>query len=443
MNILVTGAFALLFLTSTPALGQDVASKTAEYMDAAARVNHFSGDVLIGQDGKIVFEHAYGMADREKGLANNVDTKFRTASITKMFTAVAVLILRDRGKLRLDDSVCLYLDACPEPWRTTTLHQLLTHSSGITDNFDELTEMRRQHKSPADFVEAIKKHPPSFPPGTRYLYSNSGYIILGSVIAKASGMSYAAFLQKEIFKPLKMKDTEAEIATLPGEAVGYSWDAGTYRKVDMLDVSGISAASMVCSTVGDLFRFVEALENGALLKPASAAQIWTAQVDHFSYGWRIDQVNGRKRLTRGGEIEGFSNEIDDYPDQHLLVISLSNVGSTSPSKMIGDLAAIALGDSYKVPHERHYVELSQASLNALVGTYRLASGGKIIVSTTDRKLMLAPGGGQAVECMTESALMCFLAPIDDDVSFIADSSGKVTGIRMGSQMQGLKETAAQ
>ena len=171
--------FLLSLLISSSGPVKDVAAKAAEYMDAAASVTHFSGNVLMAQDGKAVFVHSYGMADREKNLPNVVNTKFRTGSITKMFTAAAVLMLRDEGKLKLEDSVCVYLNGCPEAWRAITIRNLLTHDSGITDDFAILTQMRREHKSPAEFIEAIKKRPLESTPGTRNPYSNSGYIVLG------------------------------------------------------------------------------------------------------------------------------------------------------------------------------------------------------------------------------------------------------------------------
>jgi CubicO group peptidase (beta-lactamase class C family) len=423
----------LFLLISSPSFAQDVAAKAGEYMDATASVNHFNGNVLAAQDGKVVFVHSYGIADTEKNLPNVVNTKFRTGSITKVFTAAAVLMHRDEGKLKLDDSVCLYLNGCPEAWHAVTIRQLLTHDSGITDDFAALTQMRREHKSPAEFIEAINKRPLESVPGTRNRYSNSGYIVIGGVISKTSGLSYAAFLRKRIFEPLQLKNTDAETAPATGEAVGYSWDGTSYRKAEALDVSGVSSAAMVCSTVGDLLRFVEGLRSGKLLKARTVAEMWA------NYAWRIQDWHGRRLLAHGGDIEGFASEIDDYPDQRVVIISLSNIGGTSPAKLHGDLAAIIFGEPYTIPHERHFVELSQDKIKALIGTYRLASGGTISVSASDRQLMLAPGGGQPVECKLESPLVCFLQPIDDDVTFLTDSSGKVTGIRMGNQMQGVKQ----
>lgn len=422
---------------------QDVTNKTAEYMDAMARVNHYSGVVLIAKNGKSLFAHPYGFADWDQRLPNTLNTKFRIGSITKTFTAAAVLILRDGGKLKLDDPICNYITGCPEAWRPITIKHLLTHSSGIADDFAELTRMRREHKSSAEFIEAIKQHPLSFPPGTRSRYSNSGYILLGGIVAKVSGEPYPSFLRKRIFGPLEMKDTVAETAPVAGEAVGYSWDGTTYQKTELLDVSGLSATAMVTSSVADLLRFTEALHRGKLLKQGTVAEMWTPQIEHSGYAWHINTVNGRKMVSHGGDIEGFASALDYYPDQGVFVASLSNVGRIQPTQLVADLASIAFGEPYAVPHERKFITLSAEEMKALVGTYRLSSGGTICVTAEGNQLMVAPGNGGATACQPESRSSCFLQPIADDVTFVRDSAGAVTGIRMGNQVEGEKKSTTE
>jgi CubicO group peptidase (beta-lactamase class C family) len=413
------------------AAAQDVAAKLADYMDAQARVNHFSGAVLVAKNGKPLFEHAYGFADIDRRVPNTVETEFRIASITKIFTAAAVLMLRDEGKLKLDDSVFDYISGCPDTWRAITLKQLLTHSSGIPDDFAELTRMRREHRSPAEFIAAIKQHAPAFPPRTHARYSNSGYILLGGVIAQVSGEPYADFLRQRIFGPLGMQHTIAEISHGADEAFGYSWDGKDYRKADLLDVSGLSSATMVASTVSDLLRFVESLEQGKLLKLSTVVEMWTPQVDGHGYSWHIGTVNGRKAVSHGGDVEGFSSALWYFPEQHLFVASLSNVGGVEPAKMIGDLTAVWFGEPYTIPHERQFVQLSVEQMKPLVGTYRLNSGGTICVTVEADQLMLAPGNGSAAECRPESGDKCFLPPMSNEVTFVRDASGKVIGLRMG------------
>jgi len=376
-------------------------------------------------------------------VSNTLNTKFRTASITKIFTAAAVLILRDEGRLKLDDPVCNYITECPEAWWPITIKHLLTHSSGITDDFADLTRMRREHRSPAEFIEAIKQHSLSFPSGTRSRYSNSGYILLGEVVAKVSREPYAEFLRKRIFGPLEMTDTVAETVPVVGEAAGYSWDGTRYQKAELLDVSGLSAASMVTSSVTDLFRFTEALRTGKLLKQGTVAEMWTPQIEHSGYAWHVNTVGGRKMVSHGGDIEGFASALDYYPDQGVFIVSLSNVGRIQPAQLVGDLAAITFGEPYTLPRERRFVQLSAEEMKALVGTYRLSSGGTICVTVAGNQLMIAPGNGGATACRPESRSSCFLQPIAGDVTFVRDSAGAATGIRMGSQVEGEKKSTTE
>ena len=421
----------LLFLKALAA-PDDTARRAAEYMEAQARVNHFSGVVLVARDGKVVFTHSYGFANAEKRVPNTVDTRFRIASITKIFTAAAVLMLRDEGKLRLENSICEYIKGCPETWKAITLKHLLTHSSGIPDDFAEFSQLRREHGTPAEFIEAIKKHAPTFTPGARSQYSNSGYILLGGVIARVTGDSYANFLRKRIFEPLNMKQTIAETSHTPGVGtLGYSWTGTNYQKTEQLDISGLSSATMVVSTAPDLFRFAESFQEGKLLKKSTVTEMWSPQIDQSGYGWQLSTVDGRKAVSRGGEIEGFSSGLYYYPEDHVAIVSLSNIGGVAPSKLIDDLTAISFGEPYSVPHDRTFIHLSPNQMQPLVGTYRETSGGTICVTVQADQLMMAPGNGSAAACRPESADRCFLQPISDDVTFARDANGAVIGFRMG------------
>jgi len=430
-------------LTTQFVIAQNIANQAAEYMDAMARVNHYSGVVLIAKHGKILFARPYGFANLDEHVPNKLNTKFRIASISKTLTAAAVLILRDEGKLRLDDPICNYISQCPAAWRPITIKHLLTHSSGIPDDFDEQTRLRREHRPPAEFIEAIKQHPLSFPAGARSRYSNSGYILLGGIIAKVSGQPYSDFLRKRIFGPLGMTDTVPETVPVVGEAAGYFWDGTRYQKAELLDVSGISSAGMVSSTVNDLLRFVEALQNGKLLKQGTIAEMWTPQIEHSGYAWHVNTVGGRKTVSHGGDIEGFASELVYYPDQGVFIVSLSNVGRIQPAQLVTDLAAITFSERYSLPQERRFIQLSAKEMKALVGTYRLSSGGTICVTIAGDQLMIAPGNGGTTACRPKSRSSCFLQLIAGDVTFARDATGAVTGIRMGSQMEGEKKSTTE
>src|SRR3954466_6792801 len=213
------------------ASAQESSAKYREYLDAAARVDKFSGTVLVARKGQVVVEQGYGLADRKANVADTNETIYRIGSMSKPITATAVMALRDAGKLKLDDSVCAYVAPCPEPWKAVTLTHLLTHTSGIPDvvKFPDYMEFRVKEHTPQQMVELIGSRPVDFAPGAKFVYCNSNFILLGVVIEKASGMSYEKYLAKAVLAPAGMKHTGYE-AKLPGPtASGYVRKGDTYR----------------------------------------------------------------------------------------------------------------------------------------------------------------------------------------------------------------------
>jgi CubicO group peptidase (beta-lactamase class C family) len=218
----------LLFVSDSLSLNiraQDIASRVNEYMDAAVRVHRFSGVVLLARDGRPVVSRGYGMANFELNVANTPKTKFRIGSMTKQFTALGILILQERGKLSVTDSICKYIPECPQAWQEITIHELLTHISGIHEYFRLPEFQQRALPLPvATVIETLKTKALDFKPGGEFRYSNSGYYIAGYIIERVSGKTYQEFLQENIFKPLTMSDTGYDDFkdVLPNRASGYS-----------------------------------------------------------------------------------------------------------------------------------------------------------------------------------------------------------------------------
>jgi CubicO group peptidase (beta-lactamase class C family) len=187
----------------------ETASKIDKLLDSLTESDDFTGAVLVARNGEILLSKGYGPADQDKNLPNTPHTKFRLGSITKQFTAMAVLILQAQGKLNVQDPACLYISECPAAWKDITIHHLLTHTSGITNftNFPDYQATKATPSSPEQTIARFKDKPLDFSPGERWSYSNSGYIVLGYIIEDVSGLSYEAFLQQNIFEPLQMKDT--------------------------------------------------------------------------------------------------------------------------------------------------------------------------------------------------------------------------------------------
>jgi CubicO group peptidase (beta-lactamase class C family) len=288
----------------------------------------FSGSVLIAREGEVLVSKGYGLADREGGIPNTPQTKFRLGSVTKMFTAAAVLLLQEQGRLNVRDAVCDYLADCPPAWQAVTIHHLLTHTSGIPDltNFPEYPSWRATPSPPLETLSRFSGRPLDFPTGTQWRYSNSGYIVLGLVIEQAAEQSYEAFLEENIFIPLNMTNTGYDHNS-NGLAVGYVRDG----EADFIDMSIPFAAGGLFSTVEDLYLWDQALFSGTLLTEDSLAEMFSEHAAipdpegaAYGYGWIIGQKNGRRVFDHRGAIEGFVSLIAHYPDEDVLIVILSN-----------------------------------------------------------------------------------------------------------------------
>lgn len=310
--------------------GADLSSR----LDVAmASFPTLSGVVLVARGEDVLFARTYGMADRARSVPIELDTRFRIGSITKQFTAAAVLILQDRGLLDVDDRVCDVVRRCPSGWRQLTLRHLLQHTSGIPD-YTELASYepsKDRPTTPTALVARVRDLPLQSEPGRDFSYSNSNYAVLGLVIETVSGASYDAFLEREIFTPLGMTGTGVE---QPGDglAVGYSGGSTPAAPIDM---SVAYAAGGLSSTAGDLVRWSTALTRGSLLPTTLVTEMETVgieETDSYGFGYGlgvyVGDVGGDgaplREVYHDGGIDGFASYLGRYPEEDLTVIVLSN-----------------------------------------------------------------------------------------------------------------------
>jgi CubicO group peptidase (beta-lactamase class C family) len=333
---------------------EQLASRIEEYMAARVKRDHFSGSILIARDGKVLYTQGYGMANLEHDVPNTPQTKFRLGSITKQFTAMAVLILQERGKLNVHDKVKKHFPEAPAAWDEITIEHLLTHTSGIP-NYTESLEFLRTlpvRVSLKELIAKFKDRTLDFKPGAKFKYSNSGYIVLGQIIETISGKNYPTFMKEAIFVPLDMKDTGYDNATaiIKSRANGYTRRLGiVLTNCDYVDMSIPHAAGALYSTVLDLLKWDQALYTEKLVSRKSLQAMFTPHKDNYGYGWIIDKKFGAARYSHGGGIMGFVTTLERYPDEKLLVVALSNL-ETAPVWAVGnDLAAMAKGEKYSMP----------------------------------------------------------------------------------------------
>ena len=344
-----------LFATITMATvlaGCSAAVKPVDPVDAL--MQRYSGEVpgaslLVLKNGKAIINRSYGLANVEDNDNVTSATNYRLASVSKQFTAAAILLLSENGRLNLDDPVRRWLPSLPEDTAGVSLRQLLTHSGGLVDYEDLIPAGTTEQVSDQDVLRMLSATPKTyFAPGTSYRYSNTGYVLLGLVVERASGMSLPLFLQLRIFRPLHMEHTllyERGGPAIDHRAYGYSQENGGWARTDQSVTSATRGDGGIYSSVDDLAKWDAALYDNRLLSDASRKLAFTAHVKvtgepyeaGYGFGWRITGDT----LWHSGESIGFRNVIVRWPKQHLTVILLSNRNDPEPYQ-----TALAIAQPY-------------------------------------------------------------------------------------------------
>jgi len=346
-------------------IGQNKAEQIDKLMSQYSEYNQFNGTVLVADQGKVIYKKGFGMANMEWGIPNQPDTKHRLGSVTKQFTALLILQLVEQGKLKLDVPISTYLPDYPKATGDKiTIHQLLTHTSGIPNytsfpNFFKTTSLNPY--SPEAFVKLFSDLPLEFTPGQKFAYSNSGYFLLGYIIEKVSGKTYEQCLQESIFTPLMMNNTgyDRHETILKNRASGYEKNGKNYINANYLDMSIPYSAGSMYSTVEDLYLWDQALYSDKLLSSKSRGLLFgsyiTAGTGHYGYGWIIDEItNGNPNeklqvIEHGGGINGFNTLISRVPSDKTLVVLLNNTGRTVLKEMNEAIRAILYNKPYDMP----------------------------------------------------------------------------------------------
>ncbi len=327
-------------LAPTPIVELPAADAFLARETAASR---FGGAVLVARQGRILLEKGYGLADRELGLPNTPQTRFHIASLTKQFTAMAILQLQERGKLKVTDRISSHLAGCPPAWRDITIEHLLTHTSGLVDYFELQGQGAppEQPVSPGEIIGLFRNRPLLFAPGAGHSYSNSGYVLLGQIIEQASGESYASWIEKNILAPLHMASTTYRPSCLARSCtVGYET---AWVRAPNADLSIGYAAGGLCSTVEDLYLWGQALYTTQLCSQASldamfASPVKVAENVWTGYGWFIRNISGRRRVAHSGLLYGYSAIIARFPAERVTIILLSNLENAPVTEYV-DVAA--------------------------------------------------------------------------------------------------------
>ncbi len=359
------------------------------------------GTVLVAKGDQILYHKAFGLDDLKARTPIRTDMVFRIGSVTKQFTAIAILQLVQQGKISLDGEITRFIPDYPTHGKKITVENLLTHTSGIKSytSMDEWTpEVQEKDFTPAALIDFFKDQPMDFDPGTQYAYSNSGYILLGYIIEKVSGMTYADYLAKKVFKRAGLKHTfyENQPRPIAGWAQGYMQDEHGYKPAPPLSMTQPYAAGSLASTVEDLFRWTRAVHGGKLVSADLLKKAHTPYVlpdgenTHYGYGWSLGNIWNSPTIEHGGGIHGFLSSLIYLPKEEVCVAVLSNCNCHSPDETAAQLAALAAG----YPAVLEAIPVDANTLASYTGVYENAQKQQRIIRVTNGQLMSERIGGK-------------------------------------------------
>ena len=416
------------------ALAQDEAGKIDSLIVKSVGNAEFSGSVLVAKGGKIVLHKGYGYSHEEQKIPNDEQTVFCIASITKTFSAALILKLQEQGKLSVKDSISRYMPGFANGEKIT-IHHLLTHTSGIPDYLKDKGFQSIDQSKPVTLEEMInffKNKPLDFEPGTSFRYSNSGYTMLGHIIEKVTGLSFADALANYIFKPLHMEHTSygPPQGNYNKLATGYMMSYKNFKRTSPVVHASVSyATGAIYSTVGDLYKWHQALQQKKFLTEQSLATAYKKDKGNYGYGWFTDSLYGRQRVSHDGNIPGYKSNINRFPQDDVCVIALSNSNNSSVGGLIRNIVNIL----YHQPLPPSFadlpvIQMSDSAKKAYEGVYRFRKEdtNQITVNVKDDKLLMTIASQPAIELLPVAKDV--FKSGDARIEFKRNNTGLVQGI---------------
>lgn len=415
-------------------------------------MGNFSGAVLIAKGGRILFRKGYGYADVEKRIPFTPETQHEVASVSKMFTAMAALKLRDQGKLSLSDSICQYLDDCPDIWKPITIDELIHHTSGIPDYEDPLelgspkyNAFMVQPGAMAQIVADARKKPLDFPPGTKFSYSNTAYNLLSYVVQRAAGRPFAEYVTSTLLKPAGMTHSGVIGVNSPTSlAHGYTWGDlgwdkivggvsftdGHMQRVPDLPFTQPDGDAWLFTTMDDLLKWSRIMDGVSFVSPSEVAEVFKPELEGYGAGWFTGPAFDRMRYRHTGGLPGRLTDFVKFPSDSVTIIIFINADRGRASSVTRDLSSIVLGLPYDMPVRGKVVKLAPAQISVLLGEYRMADG-KLMTVSDDGTMIVAKLEGRYTAGLIPLSATEFYMPLGDGRAiFTLDSTGKASSLNM-------------
>lgn len=413
-------------------------------MHELIKANEPGAAVAVVQAGEVIHRQGYGLANIEWEIPVQPDTIFRLASLTKQFTATAIMLLQEQGKLAVDDLLTEFLPEYPTSGHEITVHHLLTHTSGIKSYTS--IEGWFPHKiihdmTPQAICDVFSQIPFDFKPGTQFLYNNSGYHLLGMIIEKVSGVSYEQFIQENIFRPLGMQNSYymSNEPIIPKRASGYASTELGFRNADYLSMTQPYAAGALGSTIDDLVLWDRAVREHRLVSAPTQAlmfapvKLTAGKTEDYGYGWALGDYRGQPFVHHGGGINGFSTFMTQFQQAPVSIIILTNRAGFDAGNCSLRIARLVLGLPLLV---RQPVAISAAAMERVTGTYAFNKRWPWVVTQQDDQLILKTDKEEKLLPLSETAF--YLADnAEGELHFSAEKAGKFQQLAIKSPLASL------
>lgn len=373
-----------------------------EYLSIRSEMGNFSGTVLVAKGGDVIIAKGYGFADMDRRLPYTTTTRHSIASVSKMFTAMAALKLRDAGRLDLNDPICKFIELCPDAWKPVRIQHLMRNVSGIPD-YEEVLELgsekyldhMKASGSAARIVERARTLPLDFPPGTKFHYSNTGFIVLSMVVEKAARRPFAEYIERELLRPAGMMDSGVyrESKRPERHASGYTFKGTNWAKLlggaaygdmGLIELPWLSLGpphgdAGMYSTVNDLLKWSLAMDGSKLVPPSLVSEVYTPGESGYGYGWFVGKGFDRDRYRHNGSLPGFATDFVKFPKEKITIILFSNIDRTRMSNVMRDISSIVLDLPYDMPVRGKVIERTDEAMARLEGEYKMFDGAILTV----------------------------------------------------------------
>ncbi|MCK5462396.1 MAG: beta-lactamase family protein, partial [Bacteroidales bacterium] len=392
------------------------------------------GTVLVVKKGEVIYRKAFETANLELDVDMNPEYIFRIGSITKQFTACAILKLMEEGKLSLQDDITKHIKDYPTHGHTITIEHLLTHTSGIKSytSMDNLKTEMRNDRTPEKLIEYFKNEPMEFAPGEKYRYNNSAYAILGYVIEILSGKTYAEYIDSVFFQPLDMRNSfyGSTSRIINNRTAGYQKNDEVFENADFLSMTLPYSAGSLLSNIDDLYIWYDAVMNDKVISKESLEKAHTTfklnngKPTGYGYGWFIGNIQGSPMIQHGGGINGYLTSSMYLPEEEVFAAVFSNCDCNPPGDLVFKLAAITIGK----PYQWEKIEMSKETLISYEGVYESEFDGEHIVSFEEGGLVSMRSGGTKYKILPYEKDKFFFEDALATIEFQRNKKGKIISV---------------